>query len=193
MECFLASKTTTLHDLANNGLLQLDQIRSYNTLSNHTLDDNNNTDQIKENEEDLLDEIDISSRRSSNKSTDQNIISKRLTDTSISTKQLLSLKSPRSSKTSDDHHYRKSSLPTDANYELKNNKISLTKQQRRQTLVDSTTSSSSSRLSHQTLIKKNFKCMNISQSNKKKALFSLFLFRHFSFLFIFRKTIIDTV
>ncbi len=175
MECFLASKTTTLHDLANNGLLQLDQIRSYNTLpifSNHTSDDNN-TDQIKENEEDLLDEIDISSRRSSNKSTDQNIISKRLTDTSISTKQLLSLKSPRSSKTSDDHHYRKSSLPTDANYELKNNKITLTKQQRRQTFVDSTTSSS--RLSHQTLIKKNLKCMNISQSNKKKALFFIFI------------------
>jgi len=183
MECFLASKTTTLHDLANNGLLQLDQIRSYNTLpifSNHTSDDNN-TDQIKENEEDLLDEIDISSRQSSNKSTDQNILSKRLTDTSISTKQLLSLKSPRPSKTSDDHHYRKSSLPTDGNYELKNNKISLTKQQRRQTLVDSTTSS---RLSHQTLIKKNFKCMNISQSNKKKALFFYFYFDTFFYLFL---------
>ncbi len=183
MECFLASKTTTLHDLANNGLLQLDQIRSYNTLpifSNHTSDDNN-TDQIKENEEDLLDEIDISSRRSSNKSTDQNIISKRLTDTSISTKQLLSLKSPRSSKTSDDHHYRKSSLPTDANYELKNNKITLTKQQRRQTFVDSTTSSS--RLSHQTLIKKNFKCMNISQSNKKKSFVFYFYFDTFFLIY----------
>lgn len=162
MECFLASKTITLHDLANNGLLQLDQIRSYNPLSifsNQTSDDNN-TDQIKENEEDLLDEIDTSSRRSSNKSNDQHAISKRLTDTSISNKQqILSFKSPRTSKTpSDDHHYRKSSLPTDGNYELKDSKISVSKHRRRQTLVDSTISTaSSSRLSHQTLIKKNLK------------------------------------
>ncbi|CAF1042986.1 unnamed protein product [Adineta steineri] len=138
MEYFLASKTITLHDLANNGLLQLDQIRSYNTLTILSNDENYNNDQIKENEEDLLDEIDSSSRRSSTKSTDQHIISKRLTDTTISTKPITSLKSPRLSKISSDDNYRKTSL---------------TKQRRRQSLVDST----SSRLTHQTTIKKNLK------------------------------------
>ncbi|UJR30668.1 hypothetical protein I4U23_018192 [Adineta vaga] len=141
MECFLTSKTITLHDLANNGLLQLDQIRSYKPLSmfsNHSLDDEN--DQIKENEEELLDELDSSSRRSSNKSTEQYVITKRLADTTISSKSVPSIKSPRSSKTSSEGRYRKSSL---------------TKQRRRQSLNDSTVS----RLSHQTAIKKNLKCM----------------------------------
>ncbi|CAF1015603.1 unnamed protein product [Adineta steineri] len=154
MEYFLASKTITLHDLANNGLLQLDQIRSYNTLTILSNDENYNNDQIKENEEDLLDEIDSSSRRSSTKSTDQHIISKRLTDTTISTKPITSLKSPRLSKISSDDNYRKTSL---------------TKQRRRQSLVDST----SSRLTHQTTIKKNLKCM-------KKNL--IFIFTHFCVL-----------
>ncbi|CAF3242289.1 unnamed protein product [Rotaria socialis] len=154
MEYFLADKTLTLHDLANNGLLQLDQIRSYNTLSlsNHSTDDKN--DQQKENEEYFLDEIDISSRRSLNKSSEPYSISKRLTDTSISTKQQTSLRTSQLLKTSADIHRRKSSLPTDAHHQSKDNKVSVTKQRRGQTFTDATTSS---RLIHQTSTKKNSK------------------------------------
>jgi hypothetical protein len=81
MRYFVTDRTITLHDLANNGLLQLDQIRSYNPLSifsNHSSDDNN--DRKKENEEDILDEIDTSSRRSSNKFNESNTLTKRFTD-----------------------------------------------------------------------------------------------------------------
>ncbi|CAF3653364.1 unnamed protein product [Rotaria sordida] len=162
MEYFLADKTLTLHDLANNGLLQLDQIRSYNILpvfSNHSSDDNN--DKKKENEEYSLDEIDISSRRSLSKSNDQYTISKRLTDTSISNKQTTPLRSARLLKPSLDIPQRKSSLPADTNNEMKDNKISLIKQRRRQTFTDNTMSTTSSRLSNQTPTKKNSKCKNI--------------------------------
>ncbi|CAF4699562.1 unnamed protein product [Rotaria sp. Silwood1] len=162
MEYFLADKTLTLHDLANNGLLQLDQIRSYNTLSifsNHTSDDNN--DKKKEDEEYFLDEIDASKRRSLNKSNDQYTISKRLTDTSISNKQTTSLRSAQLVKTNLDILPRKSSLPSDTSNEIKDNKISLTKQRRRQTLNDNTVSTTSSRLSNQTPTKKNFKYSHI--------------------------------
>ncbi|CAF4661468.1 unnamed protein product, partial [Rotaria magnacalcarata] len=155
MEYFLADKTLTLHELANNGLLQLDQIRSYNTLSlsNHSTDDKN--DQQKENEEYFLDEIDISSRRSLNKSNDPYSISKRLTDTSISTKPQTSLRNSQLLKTSADIHRRKSSLPADAHHESKDNKVSVAKQRRGQTFTDATTSS---RLIHPTSTKKNSKC-----------------------------------
>ncbi|CAF4146682.1 unnamed protein product, partial [Rotaria sp. Silwood2] len=163
MGYFLADKTLTLHDLANNGLLQLDQIRSYNTasiFSNHSSDDNN--DKKKENEEYFLDEIDASTRRSLNKSNDQYSISKRLTDTSISQKQTTSLRSAQLLKTSSDILQRKSSLPSDTNHEMQDRKISLTKQRRRQTLADNTVSTtSSSRLSNQTPTKKNSKGKNI--------------------------------
>ncbi|CAM4747455.1 unnamed protein product [Rotaria magnacalcarata] len=154
MEYFLADKTLTLHELANNGLLQLDQIRSYNTLSlsNHSTDDKN--DQQKENEEYFLDEIDISSRRSLNKSNDPYSISKRLTDTSISTKPQTSLRNSQLLKTSADIHRRKSSLPADAHHESKDNKVSVAKQRRGQTFTDATTSS---RLIHPTSTKKNSK------------------------------------
>lgn len=165
MECFLADKTFTLHDLANNGLLQLDRIRSYNTVSifsNHSSDDNN--DQIKENEEDFLDDFDASSRRSSSKSNEHHSISRRLTDTTISNKHI---KSP---KHSSDDHPRKSSFSSDTNSESKDKKISPTKQRRRQTVADGTISTTSSRLSTQTSIKKNSKCKNF-----------LFLFQHFFF------------
>ncbi len=164
MGCFLSDKTITLHDLANNGLLQLDQIRSYNTLSvysNHSSDDNTN-DQKKENEEEFLDEIDTSSRRSANKFNDQNSISKRLTDTTISTRQTTGLKSPQSSKNSSDDKQRKSSLSSDTTDELKDKKFSGIKQQRRQTVAVSTISS---RLSNQTITKKTSKCKNIQQRN----------------------------
>jgi hypothetical protein len=151
MACFLADKTINLHDLANNGLLQLDQIRSYHAISifsNHSSDDNN--DKKKENEEDFLDEIDASSRRSSSKSHEQHSISKRLTDTTISNKQLI--------KNSLNDHHRKSSLSFDTTSEIKDKKISVSVQRRRQTVADSSTSS---RLPNQTSIKKNSKCKNI--------------------------------
>lgn len=161
MRYFVSDKTITLHDLANNGLLQLDQIRSYNPLSifsTHLSDDNKN-DQKKENEEDFLDEIDnTSSRRSSSRhNTDSNSVSKRLNDTSISSKQHLNaLKSPRVlSKTSSDDYCRKSSLPIEPTDELKDKKTSSAKQQRRQTVIGAALSS---RLSNPTTIKKNAKC-----------------------------------
>ncbi|CAF1057142.1 unnamed protein product [Adineta ricciae] len=152
MECFLASKTITLHDLANNGLLQLDQIRSYKPISvfsAHSSDDEN--DQNKENEEELLDELDSSSRRSSNKSNEQYAITKRLTDTTISNKPNPPVKSPRLSKPSSDEQHRR---------------LSVTKQRRRQSLVDST----ASRIPHQTTIKKNIKCMKTILKQKDDAI-----------------------
>jgi hypothetical protein len=126
--------------------------------SNHSSDDNIN-DQKKENEEEFLDEIDTSSRRSSNKFNDQNSISKRLTDT---TRPITGLKSPQSSKNSSDDKQRKSSLSSDTTDELKDKKNSLIKQPRRQTVAVSTISS---RLSNQTITKKTFKCKNIQQKN----------------------------
>ena len=120
MGCFLADKTTTLHDLANNGLLQLDQIRSYNPLSifsNHSSNDND--DKEKETEEDFLDEIDTSPRRSLNKTNEQNSLSKRFTETSITTKQT------KLSRISSDENPRKSSLPSEpTNSDLKEKRIS---------------------------------------------------------------------
>lgn len=169
MKYFLADKTITLHDLASRGLLQLDQIRSYNTL-NHSIDDN--SDQKKENEEYFLDEIDASSRRLPNKSTEQHSISKRLTDTSISNKSTTLPKSAQLPKTSSSANQRKSSLPIDANNEIKDNKVTSTKQRRRTTTVDNTvsTSTTTSRSTNQTPTKKSSKC------NLKKITFSLFLF-----------------
>jgi len=158
MRYFVTDKTITLHDLANNGLLQLDQIRSYNTLSifsNHS--SNDHIDQKKEYEEDCLDEIDTSSRRLSSKSNEHNSLSKRLADASISNRQTTVLKTPPLSKTYSDDYNRKSSLSSDTNDELKDKKFALTKQ-RRQTITGSTMSS---RLSNQSTIKKNFKCKNI--------------------------------
>lgn len=158
MEYFLSDKTITLHDLANNGLLQLDQIRSYNTstISSNSVDDNH--DQQKENEEFFLDDIDISSRRPMHKTSDPCSISKRLTDTSISTKQLRSLRSPQLSKISTDVIRRKSSLTLETNHEIKD-KIPSAKQRRGQTFTENTTSSSSlSRLMHPPSAKKNSKC-----------------------------------
>lgn len=164
MGYFLADKTITLHDLANNGLLQLDQIRSYNTLSvfsNHSTDDDN--DQKKENEEYFLDEIGASSRRSINKVNDHYSIPKRLTDTSISQKQPPSVQSAHLIKISSENRPRKSSISNETHHELKDNKVTVTRQRRRQTLGDSTlpSSTSSSRSSNQTPMKKNTKCKNI--------------------------------
>jgi len=147
MGCFLADKTITLHDLANNGLLQLDQIRSYNPLSifsNHSSNDNN--DQKKETEEDFLDDIDTSSRRSSNKFNEQNSPSRRLTDTSIPTKQT------KLTRISSDDNQRKSALPLETTSDLKEKRINLTKQERRQTVT------ANARLSNQPTIKKTTKC-----------------------------------
>jgi hypothetical protein len=176
MGYFLADKTITLHDLANNGLLQLDQIRSYNTsllFSNHSSDDN--PDQTKENEEYFLDELDSSSRRSLTKSSDQHSIPKRLTDTSLATaKQTSSLKSAQTSKQSSDDRQRKSSLPGNTQYDIKDNQIPLTKQQRRQTVAASTLPASS-RLANQTTTKKSSKC----KLNLKKML--IFIFTPFYF------------
>jgi hypothetical protein len=169
MRYFVTDKTITLHDLANNGLLQLDQIRSYNPLtifSNHSSDDNN--DQKKEYEEDFLDEIDTSSRRLSNKSSEPTPTSKRLTDTSLSTKQTTILKSPKLTKTYSDDYEQKSIVSSDINDELKDKKISLTKQQRRQTVTGTTLSS---RSSNQSASKKSSKC--------KFFFLILFLFQHF--------------
>jgi len=169
MRYFVTDKTITLHDLANNGLLQLDQIRSYNTLSifsNHS--SNDHIDQKKEYEEDFLDEIDASSRSLSSKSNETNSISKRLGDTSISTKQTTILKTSPLSKTYSDDCNRKSSLSPDTNDELKDKKVSVAKQ-RRKSITGNTISS---RLSNQSTIKKNFKCKDIQQ---KKCIF-IFIF-----------------
>lgn len=152
MRCFLADKTITLHDLANNGLLQLDQIRSYNTLLNHSSDDSN--DQKKENEEELLDEIDSSARRSSKKFNEQNTLSKRLTDTSISSKQIQTNKSPKLTRRASDDSQRKSSASSELNCDLKEKRYSLTKQQRQQIAANSNISS---RLANQTTTKKSSK------------------------------------
>ena len=162
MEHFLADKTITLHDLANNGLLQLDQIQSYNTLSilsNHSSSDN--YDEKKENEEYLLDEIDVTSRRSLNKTSDQHSISRRLTDTSISHKQTSSLRNLKPSKTPSNVYHRKSSLPTDTSHEIKDNKIPLARQRRRQTITDAKITATPSHFSNQASIKKSSKCKNI--------------------------------
>lgn len=152
MRCFLADKTITLHDLANNGLLQLDQIRSYNTLLNHSSDDSN--DQKKENDEELLDEIDSSARRSSKKFNEQNTLSKRLTDTSISSKQIQTNKSPKLTRRASDDSQRKSSASSELNCDLKEKRYSLTKQQRQQIAANSNISS---RLANQTTTKKSSK------------------------------------
>mgnify|MGYP001066916474 FL=1 len=156
MRCFLADKTITLHDLANNGLLQLDQIRSYNILSNHLSDDSN--DQRKENEEELLDEIDSSSRRSSKKFNEQTILTKRLTETSISSKQQKSAKqSPKITRRASDDTQRKSSISSELHFDLKEKRYSLTKQQRQQITANSTISS---RLTNQNTTKKSSKCID---------------------------------
>lgn len=142
MECFLADKTITLHDLANNGLLQLDQIRSYNpssVLSNQP--NNDHDDQRKESEELFLDELDVSSRRPVSKSSDQHSLSKRMTDTSISVKPLVT-KGSRSSKSFSDDHQRKPSFTLDTHHELRPTRTPSSKPRRRQTIVDGASSTS---------------------------------------------------
>ena len=150
MGCFLADKTQTLHDLANNGLLQLEQIRSYNllsTYSNHS--SNDNSDQKKEREEDFLDDLDSSSRRASSKSSDHNSSSRRVADLALTKPTKLTRTC------SDDNQQRKSSLPTESSPELKEKKIPLIKQDRRQALAGNTTPA---RLSAQPAAKKMSKC-----------------------------------
>lgn len=138
MKCFLGDKTMTLHDLANNGLLQLDQIRSYHPASIST---NDHDDQRKENDENFLDELDSTSRRPTSKSNDQTSLTKRLNETSISTKSS-SLKSPRTSKSFSDERQRKSSF----SLETKSTTSSTPsiKTRRRQTLTGSASTSSTS-------------------------------------------------
>ena len=136
MECFLADKTITLHDLANNGLLQLDQIRSYNPSSVlFTQSNNDDDDQGKESEERFLDELDVSSRRPPSKSTDQHSLPKRPTDSSVSVKSL-STKNSRSSKSFSDDRQRKSSFSMETHHEIRPTRTPSSKPQRRQTLVD---------------------------------------------------------
>ena len=155
MGCFLADRTTTLHDLANNGLLQLDQIRSYNPLSIFSnQSSNDNDDKEKEAEENFLDEIDTSSRRTSSKVNEQNSLSKRLTDTSITTKQT------KISRISSDENPRKSSLSSETSSDSKEKRIAASKQQRRQTVPVNPVSS---RLSNQTTGKKTSKCKEKKQ------------------------------
>ena len=151
MGCFLSDRTLTLHDLANNGLLQLDRIRVYKPLSiypNQTSDDD---DIEKETEEDFLEEIDPSSRRSSNKSNEPILLTKRQTDPLLTSKQTklnksLSNESPRKS---NENHSEK--------------KTSTNREQRRQVNTASATSSRSSKqtTTATTTTKKTSKCKKI--------------------------------
>lgn len=142
MECFLVDKTITLHDLANNGLLQLDQIRSYNpsTVLLNQSTSNDQDDQRKENDEIFLDELDSASRRPVSKSSEVNSLSKRLNETSMSTK------SPRPSKSFSDERQRKSSFSLDSQQENKLPSTSslATKPRRRQVVATATSSTPTS-------------------------------------------------
>ena len=156
MERLLTDKTITLHDLANRGLLQLDQIRSYTTASTANPPSSADDDQRKAHEETLLDECEASKKLS-----DQHTLSKRLTDTSISAKQP-SLAAVRSSKSFSKDRQRKSSLSLEHQYRANKTPPSIATHRRRQTLTESTLSTASSRLLAQASMKKIFKCNSIS-------------------------------
>lgn len=151
MERLLADKTITLHDLANRGLLQLDQIRSYPTAPTSTDDD-----QRKAQEEALLDEFEASKKLA-----DQHTLSKRLTDTSISAKHPSLAAAVRPSKSFVKDRQRKSSLSFEHQYRANEAPTSAATHRRRQTLTESTLSTASSRLLTQASMKKIFKCNSI--------------------------------
>lgn len=148
MGCFLSERTLTLHDLANNGLLQLDQIRVYNPLSIYPNQTSTNDNDIeKETEEDFLEEIDPSSRRSSNKSNEPVVLGKRQTDPALPSKQT------KLNKSLSNDNQRKSSSNNEK-------KTSNDREQRRQITTASTTSSRSSKPTTATT-KKTSKCKKI--------------------------------
>lgn len=168
MGCFLADRTFTLHDLANNGLLQLDQIRVYNPLSifaNRTSTDDHDVE--KETEEDFLEEIDPSSRRSSNKSNEQLPLIKRFADTPSTTKQT------KVTKSISNENQRKSSLIIESNSDVKEKKTTSSREQRRQTPTTNNGSPSlrSAKQTTTTTTKKTSKCKKISLRRRKFIFF----------------------